>query len=616
MPKTLTPVNVFPSSIPNFPLSGNNEPLALGPLEAAIQAVLDRTESLHQSRLTVEGAGVKRVQKVASLSALQNLGGMSDGDTVDVEGYGRYRLYNPSALAADGLWVLTAAGGGRWVHLLNLMRGGNSGLATLTGGGRLAQDVRDASVLVQHLADSAVTTPKLGDAAVTAPKLAPGSVVGHLGYTPVNRAGDTMTGVLAVQPNVGQGLILKGGTSDHTYLAFYARAANQNARSGYIGYSSAGNNDLSVVNEVSGGRVAVFASALLVPSAIMNDSQLNVLTTGGAAQAINAASIRLGPDYNDLNSYGMLPGQILTKGGIFVHAQHITKTPPTISIAIGDNDTGLNWGGDGYVQMYANNVMVGGWHGNGLDLNVPVRTPRGAGTHWELRRTDGAARWRWEMVGSETGSNLGSNLRLTHLGDDGTSYLRLDVVRSTNRFEFYSSLLPGGDNTYALGNATWRWSSVWAANGTIQTSDAREKTDVRPTPLGLDFIERLRPVAYRWKVGGYVDEPVIEERQVQVGTDEEGNPVYETERHARPNPVPLPGRRIHHGLIAQEVRAALDELGVEDFGGWVLTDPADPGSQQALRYDQFVAPLIRAVQELSERLKKLEQETRNNRRNA
>ncbi len=186
MPKTLTPNNNFPASIPNFPLSGNNEPLALGPLEAAIQAVLDRTENLHQSRLTVEGAGVKRVQRVASLAALQNLAGMSDGDTVDVEGYGRYRLYNPSALTADGLWVIAATDGGRWVHILNSMRGANSGLATLTSGGRLAQNPQDGSILTAHLANGAVTGPKL----------ASGAAIANIGYTPVNKAGDTMSGNL------------------------------------------------------------------------------------------------------------------------------------------------------------------------------------------------------------------------------------------------------------------------------------------------------------------------------------------------------------------------------------------------------------------------------------
>ncbi|MCX7802287.1 MAG: hypothetical protein N2313_04615, partial [Meiothermus ruber] len=153
MPKTLNPNNAFPTSIPNFPIAGNDEPMTIGPLEAAIQAVLDRTEHLHQSRLEVEGPGVKRLRRVASLAALQNLTGMNDGDTVDVEGYGRYRLYNPSALTADGLWVLNASGGGRWVHILNSMRGANSGLATLTSGGRLAQNPQDNSILTAHLAN-------------------------------------------------------------------------------------------------------------------------------------------------------------------------------------------------------------------------------------------------------------------------------------------------------------------------------------------------------------------------------------------------------------------------------------------------------------------------------
>jgi hypothetical protein len=37
-----------------------------------------------------------------------------------------------------------------------------------------------------------------------------------------------------------------------------------------------------------------------------------------------------------------------------------------------------------------------------------------------------------------------------------------------------------------------------------------------------------------------------------------------------------------------------------------LTDKDDPDSQQALRYDQFIAPLIKAVQELTAKVEKLE----------
>jgi hypothetical protein len=58
--------------------------------------------------------------------------------------------------------------------------------------------------------------------------------------------------------------------------------------------------------------------------------------------------------------------------------------------------------------------------------------------------------------------------------------------------------------------------------------------------------------------------------------------------------------------VAQEVQAALSQAGVNDFAGWVLADKDDPNSTQGLRYDQFIAPLIKAVQELSARVETLE----------
>jgi hypothetical protein len=66
------------------------------------------------------------------------------------------------------------------------------------------------------------------------------------------------------------------------------------------------------------------------------------------------------------------------------------------------------------------------------------------------------------------------------------------------------------------------------------------------------------------------------------------------------------GARTHYGLVAQEVKAALDEAGAGDFAGWVLADRNDPGSMQGLRMDQFLAPLIRSVQELAARNADLE----------
>lgn len=246
MPKTLNPNNNFPTSITNFPISGNNEPIAIEPLEAAIQAVLDRTENLHQSRLTVEGVGVKRIRQFASRSALSAASGFADGDIVSVDGYGLYRLFTSSGAAADGLWVLTATGGGRWIHIENNLKGSSDGLATLNSANRLAQDVRDGSIATAHIANGAVTSAKL----------ASGAVVGHLGYTPLNKAGDIMSGALVVAPNAGETMGVKGGTSDHAYIAFYARSNSQHIRSAHIGFTWAGSTTFSIVNE-AGTVVAI-----------------------------------------------------------------------------------------------------------------------------------------------------------------------------------------------------------------------------------------------------------------------------------------------------------------------------------------------------------------------
>jgi trimeric autotransporter adhesin len=43
-----------------------------------------------------------------------------------------------------------------------------------------------------------------------------------------------------------------------------------------------------------------------------------------------------------------------------------------------------------------------------------------------------------------------------------------------------------------LGQGSERWQAVYAVNGTIQTSDRRQKTDITEALLGSDFIKTLK----------------------------------------------------------------------------------------------------------------------------
>ena len=51
-----------------------------------------------------------------------------------------------------------------------------------------------------------------------------------------------------------------------------------------------------------------------------------------------------------------------------------------------------------------------------------------------------------------------------------------------------------------------------------------------------------------------------------------------------------------YGFIAQEVKQALDDHNITDFGGWNVGPDDDI---QGISYEMFVMPLIKAVQELS-----------------
>lgn len=175
---------------------------------------------------------------------------------------------------------------------------------------------------------------------------------------------------------------------------------------------------------------------------------------------------------------------------------------------------------------------------------------------------------------------------------------------------------PGSDNAYTLGTSGRRWSVVYAATGTINTSDVREKTDVVDLPPALDLLCRLRTVSYRWKVGGVdveevvtrrerpIDEPELDEAGAPILGDD-GAPVMrhriEIDEEISHIERERPGRRVHFGLIAQEVKAVADDVGV-DFAGYVYDAETD---HHGLRYDQFIAPLIRAVQELAEQNRSL-----------
>jgi hypothetical protein len=148
-----------------------------------------------------------------------------------------------------------------------------------------------------------------------------------------------------------------------------------------------------------------------------------------------------------------------------------------------------------------------------------------------------------------------------------------------------------GDNQVQLGDSA----TTTYVYGTVQNrSDLRDKVDVRNTVLGLDFVNALRPVDYKWDMR----EDYVELYDEQVGVDDTGAPIIQTKARALPKDGSKVRKRYHHGLIAQEVEALIAKTGV-DFGGF-QNHAVDGGSDVlTIGYDELIGPLIKAVQELS-----------------
>ena len=124
------------------------------------------------------------------------------------------------------------------------------------------------------------------------------------------------------------------------------------------------------------------------------------------------------------------------------------------------------------------------------------------------------------------------------------------------------------------------------------TSDCRSKKDIKDLSYGLDFINLLRPVSYKWK-------------PQEDKLDKDGNLIAEGELfHTH--------QRTMFGLLGQQVKESLTKLGLgyNDFAGYSDKEEEHgpsgwkPSYQEenktvSLAYDDFIAPLIKSVQELS-----------------
>jgi len=117
--------------------------------------------------------------------------------------------------------------------------------------------------------------------------------------------------------------------------------------------------------------------------------------------------------------------------------------------------------------------------------------------------------------------------------------------------------------------------------GTI--SDERIKNTIKPIESSINFIKKLEPVTY------YLSNFSHEDTLNSVTVNNEG-------------------KRKHFGLIAQDVKKALNDSGypASEYSLWSSDDLEDEDSLQWISYEEIIPHLVKTVQELSAKIEELE----------
>ena len=142
-----------------------------------------------------------------------------------------------------------------------------------------------------------------------------------------------------------------------------------------------------------------------------------------------------------------------------------------------------------------------------------------------------------------------------------------------------------GGNSVTIGGPAGKVYNVFSLNNTwVQTSDERAKNIIETNNVGLDFINECRVVDFTWKPNNELPTTFHE---------------YREENYKDTTTV-------CNGFIAQEVKSALEKVGVDPKKNGVWDEQLD--GVQSVSREMFILPLVNAVKELSAQVTTLQQE--------
>lgn len=186
-------------------------------------------------------------------------------------------------------------------------------------------------------------------------------------------------------------------------------------------------------------------------------------------------------------------------------------------------------------------------------------------------------------LGANSGSNCTASYN-TYIGygadANSTGYTNSSAIGANATVTGNNTIIFGDANITSIGGAT-PWSNY---------SDKRIKKDIKANVPGLAFIKLLTPVTYHLNLDA--SDAIIMRPE---NRDNNGNIIPKSQAQIKSRAEKE--KKLQTGFLAQDVEKAAQSINY-DFSG--VEVPQNEKGLYGLRYSEFVVPLVKATQELSD----------------
>jgi hypothetical protein len=484
-------------------------------------------------------------------------------------------------------WITPASGGG----------GGGTSVTVTQATATASQTTFNVTYTVGQLSvylngallASADYTASNGTTVVLASGAASGDIFTALAYSTV--AGLEIDSASPYLTAVGSGAGAVNTGANNTFVGFEAGNDNSTGTNNVaLGYQALDANTSGAENTAV-GSIALGANTTGTDNTAVGYEALKVNTTGVGNTAIGNNALVANETANNNTAVGWIALRDNTTGagntalGRSALQKNTTASNNTAVgfLALLDNTTGTDNTAVGYGALDANTTGA-----SNTAVGFAAMTTATTGSDNAAFGKNAGENLTTGSGNTFIGSNAGQGFAPVTTGSNNVmigpnSYATAGAV---NQIVIGTDICVGqGDNYFTFGKTGNRVYNQYTVDANwARTSDGRLKRNVNDMSLGLSFINKLRTVSYQWKPSYEVPQELVTQ--------------YNEE-----NKMDLDV--VMHGFIAQEVKAALDEVGSTHTCG-VWSEGSD--GTQSISREMFIMPLVKAVQELSAKCDSLQAE--------